>query len=69
MYNKNKTKIVGIRFRPNHAILLSEVCDSRGEDMSSFIRRATLSELGKLSYLGVNEKKALGLGDLNAQAK
>ena len=42
--------------------LLKRVCQARGEDLSSFVRRAVKKELASLNYLGQEEKKALGLG-------
>ncbi|MBI2547616.1 MAG: hypothetical protein HYW23_04195 [Candidatus Aenigmarchaeota archaeon] len=58
---QNRTRVIGVRFQPKQANLLAEVCDSRGEDVSDFVRRSVLTELAKLSYFGVSEKKALGV--------
>ncbi len=41
--------------------LLAKVCQERRETFSVFIRRATMSELARLSYLDSSEKKALGV--------
>ena len=39
--------------------LAKKVSDSRGENLSTFVRRAVLRELARLSYLTPEEKKAL----------
>ncbi|MDY6769132.1 MAG: hypothetical protein SVW02_03445 [Candidatus Nanohaloarchaea archaeon] len=52
---------IGAKFQKKHAELLEEVAATRGEDMSSFIRRATLRDLARLSYLDAEAKKALGV--------
>ncbi len=49
------------RMKQEHAQLVREVCDNRGEDVSDFIRRAVLKELASLSYLSEAEKKSLGM--------
>jgi len=59
----NKTKHLGFRFPLSDANLLQNVCKSRGEDVSDFVRRATKIELARLSYLSSEEKKALGVAD------
>lgn len=41
--------------------LLVEVCRKRGEDISSFVRRAIRKELAALSFYPEDVKKALGL--------
>jgi len=56
------TKQVCVRLRPNLLGLLKHVTQARGEDISSFIRRALLKELAELSFLSQEERKALGLG-------
>lgn len=63
MKRKNRTEFIITRVTPKQASLLAKVCDSRGEDVSDFVRRAVLRELGKLSYLSKDEKKALGIGE------
>ena len=42
--------------------LLKRVCKARGEDLSDFVRRAVYRELGSLSFLSSEQKKALGIG-------
>jgi len=58
---KNRVKLIGVRFNEEVAKLLFKICYSRGEDVSDFVRRATLKELANLSYLTSDIKKALGL--------
>ena len=41
--------------------LIEKVARNRGEDKSSFIRRAIYKELAYLSFLSPEEKKALGI--------
>jgi len=43
--------------------LLSSVADSRGEDISDFVRRAIYKELAGLDFLPDYQKKALGISD------
>jgi hypothetical protein len=52
---------LGVKFENSTAKILEEISSSRGENKSSFIRRATLKELGRLSYLNQDRKKALGI--------
>ena len=62
---KNRVKLIGVRFNEEVAKLLFKICYSRGEDVSDFVRRATLKELANLSYLTSDIKKALGLAKKN----
>ena len=62
---KNRVKLIGVRFNEEVAKLLFKICYSRGEDVSDFVRRATLKELANLSYLTSAIKKALGLARRN----
>jgi hypothetical protein len=62
-----KSKVIGVRFYPKHVDLLISVCQSRGEDVSDFVRRAVLKELANLSYLDADSKKALGMVCKNGQ--
>jgi len=62
---KNRVKLIGVRFNEEVAKLLFKICYSRGEDVSDFVRRATLKELANLSYLTSDIKKALGLARRN----
>ncbi len=57
--------IVFARMQKENVELVKKVCRARGEDLSDFVRRAVKRELGRLSYLSQEEKKALGLGGKN----
>jgi len=46
--------------REQEYLLLKDICEKRGEDVSGFVRRAIKKELAKLGYLSEAEKKALG---------
>jgi hypothetical protein len=50
-------------------LLLKKVCSARGENLSSFVRRAIRTELARLSYLTEDEKKALGILIINRGEK
>jgi hypothetical protein len=41
--------------------LLKKVSNARGESISTFVRRSVKSELGRLSFLPDEDKKALGI--------
>ena len=51
--------IVFARIDEDTVALVKNVSDSRGENLSTFVRRAVLRELARLSYLTPEEKKAL----------
>ena len=53
--------IIGARFTQEDIELLKKVCIARGENISSFIRRAVKTELAKLSFYSSDVKKALGI--------
>ena len=53
------TKRVGVRLRPKDLQLLKTICEARGENTSTFLRRGMRRELARLSYLTPEEKKAL----------
>ena len=55
----NTNKIISVRFQTTDATLIKQVAGSRGEDVSDFIRLSVRRELARLSYLSVDEKKAL----------
>ncbi|RLI11508.1 hypothetical protein DRO35_04905 [Candidatus Bathyarchaeota archaeon] len=55
------SKHVGVRMRPEDVKLLRNICRARGEDLSDFVRRAVRKELARLSFLTIEEKKALGI--------
>jgi len=52
---------LSIRFSKRDLALILKVSRTRGEDPSSFIRRAVLLELAKLGYLSQEENQALGI--------
>lgn len=52
---------IGIRIPKKDAALLKRICESRGEDLSDFVRRAIRTEMAKLSFLRPMDKKALGI--------
>lgn len=56
---------VVVRFEKELKELAAQVAKSRGEDLSSLIRRAVKTELARLSYLSEFEKKALGVHDVH----
>jgi len=52
---------LSIRFSKRDLMLILKVSRTRGEDPSSFIRRAVLLELAKLGFLSEEENQALGI--------
>lgn len=54
-------KQVCVRLTSELYEILKHVTEARGEDVSSFIRRALLKELAELSFLSEQQRKALGL--------
>jgi hypothetical protein len=58
---RSNGKVVGFVFPWEDAELLKRVAENRGEDVSSFIRRAVYQALAELSYLDADRKKALGI--------
>lgn len=54
-------EIVGVKFDAEDKALLRQVCKARGEDFSTFVRRAVRRELASLSYYTPEIKKALGV--------
>jgi predicted DNA-binding protein len=61
MKNKRFEKGIFIRLPNELYILLKEVAEKRGEDMSTFTRRAILKELAELELLNEEHKKFLGV--------
>jgi hypothetical protein len=55
------SELLILRVDKTHHDLLREVSKNRGENMSTFVRRAVFSELARLSYLEESEKKTLGI--------
>jgi len=54
---------LSIRFTKRDLDLLVKVSRARGEDPSSFVRRAFRMELAKLGFLSEEEMQALGVAD------
>lgn len=52
--------IVFARMPKRDVDLLREVAKARGEDLSSFVRRAVYKELASLNFLSKKQMKALG---------
>jgi hypothetical protein len=52
--------MIALRIEVEEKELLRRICRARGEDLSSFVRRAIRMELARLSFLSEEEKKALG---------
>ena len=57
------TENLSIRLTKRDLALLVKVSRARGEDPSSFIRRALRMELAKLGFLSEEEMQALGVID------
>jgi hypothetical protein len=67
--NHNLKKNIGVRVTEELYNLLNQVCADRGEDVAGFIRRSILKELASLSFLGPEQKKALGVPCVIQEAK
>jgi len=52
---------IAVRLTPQDRALLSRVCEARGEDLSSFVRRCIRQELAELGFYPDDIKKALGV--------
>jgi len=61
IYTVKLEKQVGVRLTQEVHTLLCHITESRGEDLSDFVRRAIYKELAELSFLPKNHKKALGI--------
>lgn len=60
LFQKNLSdSFIGFHVQSDIKKKLEEVCEARGEQLSSFARRAILRELAQLSYLSEAQKKAL----------
>ena len=53
--------VIGVKISEEDRLLLDNVCNARGEDLSSFVRRAIRKELASLSFYPDDIKKALGI--------
>lgn len=56
---------IGVRISRETRDLLDKISKVRGEDLSSFVRRAILKELGYLGFLSKEQEKALELKPSN----
>jgi len=56
-----ETIVVATRLTPEDHVILSNVCVARGENFSTFLRRALRSELARLGYYPQSTMKALGI--------
>ena len=52
---------IGVALTNEDRVLLDKVCEMRGEQLSSFVRRAIRKELAALSFYPEDVKKALGV--------
>jgi len=53
--------LIAVRLSPGDRELVEKVCIARGEDLSSFVRRAIRIQLAELSFYPEEVKKALGV--------
>lgn len=60
------TQVVTVRMTEEDAVILEELCDLRGEDRSSFVRRVVKMEFVRLGYSTFEASKALGMTTLNS---
>ena len=59
--SKTHKERLGAKFENSTAQTLKNFCKARGENYSSFIRKAVKKELARYSYFSDEEKKALGM--------
>ena len=57
---KEMHRRIGFEISNQDRALVDEVCATRGEAISSFMRRVVKRELVRLGYLGDDVKQALG---------
>jgi uncharacterized protein (DUF1778 family) len=62
------SKQIGVRLPPKLHELLNRITNARGEDISDFVRRAIYKELATLNLLPEEQKKALGLKQVNSKS-
>ncbi|MGD0329791.1 MAG: hypothetical protein ABSB40_04990 [Nitrososphaeria archaeon] len=55
------SNVIFAKVDKKYARLVRKVAKARGENVSTFVRRAVLCELARLSYLNEDEKKALNV--------
>jgi len=56
-----KNRQIAVRIAASDSMLLRQICKSRGEDLSDFVRRAIRTEMARLDFLKPIDKKALGI--------
>ncbi|MGI0081594.1 MAG: hypothetical protein ACRECH_18490 [Nitrososphaerales archaeon] len=61
--------VVFARMSTKDVALIKRISKERGEDVSSFVRRAIKSELARLGYLSEYQRKALGIGEVSLLEK
>jgi post-segregation antitoxin (ccd killing protein) len=59
---RTELKVVGARLTLEDRRFIKEVCKARGENISSFLRRALKRELARMGYFSEKERKALEVG-------
>jgi uncharacterized protein (DUF1778 family) len=56
---RTELKVVGARLTLEDRRFIKEACKARGENISSFLRRALKRELARMGYFSEKERKAL----------
>ena len=56
-----KAQQIGVRMTDEDLELLRRVCEARREDVSDFVRRSIMIQLGQLGFVKASTLKALGL--------
>jgi len=63
-----KEVYIGAKIEPEIRELVRNVAEKRGENISTFLRRALIKELAELSFLPNETKKALGMKEAPVNA-
>jgi uncharacterized protein (DUF1778 family) len=53
--------MIALRVSSQDRELIEKIVKARGEDLSSFVRRAIRKELASLGFLPIEQKQALGV--------
>ncbi|MCK4443763.1 MAG: hypothetical protein KAW09_04410 [Thermoplasmata archaeon] len=61
--------LIGAKFPREEADLIRDICQARGEGISSFVRMAIRVQLGRLGYLDRDECKTLGLAEASERER
>lgn len=61
MVSDLKQSYVGAKIESELRDLVKNVAEKRGENVSTFLRRALIKELAELSFLPEDTKKAIGI--------